>query len=126
MMAITIDKVNICILTGDYELRKCTSDKLQIKLLQQQECLSVLLPTSSSSLWLEPDAINVEITKDTQVARYGQQAVLVSGLTETGHVLFFDSVHDMRFFLKVVDDFRKGQKQSVFNEVRTFTLMHSI
>jgi hypothetical protein len=65
---------------------------------------------------LSNNKIEFKIFKFSDSARYGQKGYLINN-DERGFLLYFDSIHDLKFFMQIIQDFKGDNKKSVFEQV---------
>lgn len=114
-MAITIKNVELGELLEDsITILKQTLCPLMIFISDEQDNLLIRIKDTDSCVQNSP--IEIKIFKSTETARYGQKGYLIS-CNERGFIFYFDSVHDLKHFMQIVQDFKDDNKKSVFSQV---------
>lgn len=112
-MAITIRNVDLGELLEDSSIIKQTIHPVTIHISDEQDNLLIRVKETDSCVQNSP--LEYKIFKLSDTARYGRKAYLVSN-DERGFLIYFDSIHDLKFFMQIVQRFKSDDKKSVFDQ----------
>lgn len=119
-MAIIIKNVELAELLDDSSITKRTIHPITIYISDEQDNLLIRVKETESCVQNSP--IEFQVFKTSDFARYGQKAYLITN-DEKGLIIYFDSIHDLKFFMQIIQEFKSDDKKSVFAQV-SFKLLN--
>ena len=117
-MAVTIKNVELGELLEDSTIIKQTIRPITIYISDEQDNLLIRIKEIDSCI----QNIEFKIFKSSETARYGRKAILISN-DEKGFLIYFDSIHELKFFMQIIQDFKNDNNKSVFAQVSYFKLL---
>ena len=113
-MAIIIKNVEIGCLSEDYLITKNTNHPITIYISNEQDNLLIRIKDNES---LINNQLNeIKIYKNFETARYGLKAYLIND-NQRGTLIYFESIHDLKFFMQIIQDFKSDNNKSAFSKV---------
>lgn len=116
-MAVVIQNIELAELDENSLLQKQTIHPTTIHISNEPDNLLIRIKQVESLLNSQFSELKIFKTSDT--ARYGKRAYLVSN-DDKGFIIYFDSIHDLKFFMQIIQDFKNNNKKSVFAQVNNF------
>jgi len=111
-MAIRINNVELGELSLDSStILKQTIRPITIHISDEQDNLLIRIKDTDSCVQNSP--IEIKVFKFSESARYGEKAYLISN-NEKSFIFYFDSIHDLKHFMQIIQDFKSDFKKSVF------------